>query len=343
MSSTGPYLEAALEQAPNGESGSNAVSSNVFWLPAQGIEDDDGLALLEEQDALLGYIARMPHLGAAEYAPTVKLPKVWARPSYLGLLLTAIAGSITTVQGDGSTIKDPENNVIPVGAYRHTITFKQAEPPQTLRLRMASGDGKYRKASGMGVNSLEFGFDGGALSLACELLGLYLADIIDPALTPAIDMVEPFRKGDMTLTWPVGSATTDDFSFKIENPLVAKAGFANASLYPSLLEYDGLPLISGTISRQSLSTGDWSALTGGAKFSAVIKIKHRQTIGATSYYHTLWVVMPGCQYVGADRKAIQNQRRREVDYNWEARYDSATASLATITLVNGTAAYATYA
>ena len=83
----GPYLQIALEQAPNEEGGSNTVSSDVFYPPVKSITDDDGFSPLEEQELIRGFLAPMPHLGAAEYAPTMKLTGMHPRPGDLGALV----------------------------------------------------------------------------------------------------------------------------------------------------------------------------------------------------------------------------------------------------------------
>jgi hypothetical protein len=66
-------------------------------------------------------------------------------------------------------------------------------------------------------------------------------------------------------------------------------------------------------------------------------------ISDTAYHSKAWFEMPGCQHVSMDPDDIKNVRRREAKWGWQARVDETTDSLATITVVNGTAAYATYA
>ena len=58
---------------------------------------------------------------------------------------------------------------------------------------------------------------------------------------------------------------------------------------------------------------------------------------------TLWIELPGCQLIHADADDVAAQRRREGSYELAARYDATTAKLATVTLVNATATYRTFA
>lgn len=422
MSSTGPYLQVALEQAPNYEGGANAVSSNLFYPPFAQIEDNEGMEPLEEQEMVRGFLAPMPHLGAAEYAPKMKLSGGHPRPGDLGVFLAAALGGVTApAAGDGTTTHDPDGVLhVPVGAWSHVFEFDAADPPQSLQLIGASGDAKYRKGQGMGVSELAFGFDKGALKMDVDLIGLVLKSITDPAITPVLDAAYPFRRGDLTITWLSSTARTTEFDWKITSQVEAIAELTVASLYPSLLQYenDALPTIGGTIGKASIADADVAALEAGTQFACTIKIKGRETIkrapvvvtsssiaaasvitcaaphnlptgtstvviaghtgstpslngthvatkidgttfsipvttsvggtggtvvSDTAYYPGLWVVMPGCQLISVDRDPIEAKRRREGKYGWEARYDPTTAKLATVTLINDTAAYATYA
>lgn len=420
MSSTGPYLQVALEEAPNYEGASNTVSSNLFYPAFKSITDDEGMEPLEEQDIIRGFLAPMPHLGAAEYKPTIKLGGGHPRPADLGLFFSAIFGAVTPTAGDGSAVTDPDSAAVPIGAYVHEFEFTNTDPPQSLQIIGASGDGKYRKGTGFGVSELAFGYDGGALSMDVDTVGLVLESISDPSITPVVSDAYPFRRGDLTITWLSNTARTTEFDWKVVSQIEAVSEPTVASLYPNLLLYqnDAMPTVEGTIGKAAIDADDVAALEAGTQFACTIKIVGRETIkraavnitsssaanpsvitcaaahnlpagtssvviaghtgstpaisgtytatkidattfsipvncssggtggtvvSDTAYYPTLWVEMPGCQLISLDRDPIEAKRRREGKYGWQARYDATTAKLVTVTLVNDTAAYATYA
>ena len=341
----GAFLSMALEQAPNAEKDTNKISTNVFYLPARQFDDVDGWAPLDEQDALKATLALAPHLGTGTYAPKPKMSKLWPRPSHMGLLLAAQCGTIVTTVGDG-IITDPDAQAVPVGAYKHVISFKALDPPQTVQWVAGTADGQYRKGTGMGFDKLAFAVDSGAWGVEADMTGLYLTDEANPTVSPTYDLVEPFRTGDMTLTWLNGSAYTREFTFEISNTLEALYQLGVQSYWPSLLQYtddiNGRPHVMGTIKKRVLNATDLAAMYAGTQFDVKIKLGHRQAIGATAYHHGVWLDVPGCQYVGAARDPIENKRRREGTFTWEARATGGSSVLATVTVVNDTAAYATY-
>ena len=97
----GPYLQATLEEAPNYEGGTNALSTYSCYPPVEEITDDEAMTDLEEKNVVRGFLAPMPHLGAAKYEPKMKLGKIHPRPSHLGFLLAWMMGSVASVAGDG--------------------------------------------------------------------------------------------------------------------------------------------------------------------------------------------------------------------------------------------------
>ena len=101
------------------------------------------------------------------------------------------------------------------------------------------------------------------------------------------------------------------------------------------------PTSQGSDSERSFDTDDWNALVAGTTFAAKLKFTHSQ-MATGSYPHQLWVEMPACQYVSGKQDAVKNERRTEAEFAWEARYDTVTSDWCTVTLVNATAAYASY-
>ncbi len=278
----GPFLQMALEEAPNYEGGANAVSSDVFYIPLKSFEDDDGAEMLEENDLMLGSLASQPHRGAGSYKPAPKMVEIHPRMSHMPLLLAACWGAIDTDAGvAGAGVLDPDSAQVPIGAWRHVISEKAADPPQSCQLVARTGDGKFRKTQGAAISELAAKFlDNGALVLDATMVALVLASIADPSITPVMDDAYPLRRGDMALTWLANSAYTNDFDFTITSPAETKFELGIASLYPTLLQFtnDGTPGIAGTIAKSSIADADIAALLAGTQFAALIKLVGRETI-----------------------------------------------------------------
>lgn len=341
----GAWLQCALEEAPNTEGGTEPVSSNVFYLKADSVKFDDGFVPLEEKGKMVGALGRAKHLGVAKYAPSVNIKGVFPRPSDLGLALAAWAGLPTTTPG-GVGVTDPDSNPVPAGAYKHVYAFNE-NAPQTSRLLLKDAGGKFYRLSGGGVESIDFTFADGVFAFDMSLIGLFGGEIADPTMTPVFDAATPFRQGDMTLAWLTSSAETKAFDFKVAAGLETDKGFSVVSDYPDVIMFGNdetsLPDLAGSITKRSLADADRNALVNGEQFAATIKLTHREDIGATGRTSMAWFEMPGCQHIAYDPDDIANVRRREVKVGWQARVDEATDTLATITVVNGTAAYGTYA
>lgn len=349
--SVGPYVQMALEQEPNFEDGTNAVSSYACYPPVEEIADDEKMTPLEEKNVVRGFLAPMPHLGAGKFDPTFKMTKMHPRPSHLGFLLALAFGSWTSVPGDGSAVLDPDGNPVPIGAYMHTFSFKQTTDihPQTAQVILCTGNGEHRLVSGMGFSDLAFAFENGALVCDGDGLALCTKPIaigtapLTSEVVPVIDLAMPFRQGDMTLAWLSGSALTRAFDFKVNNPDEQIWSPVHSSLFPTDLWYKNgeLPFVSGSISKATVADADWNALANGGQFAATIKVVHRQPIVDT-YVPTLWIAMPGCELTNNTKEAIKAERRRETKYAWESRYDHVSGNLVTATLVNATPNYALY-
>jgi len=299
--STGPYVQVQTEKA--GFPGHTDELGTARYPACEQIDMQDGIELFEEQDMVRGFLAPMPHLGPAEYKPTVKISNMHPRPMDLQMWMCAAMGA-------------------PVGA---TSVFTSTDPPPSLLIIGASGDAKYQRARGMGVEELSFKFNKGILEMDASLVGLTCEDIVDPTITPTLDSAAPFRKGDLTITWLSDTAVTTDFDFKITNDIEAINAFISGTLWPDTLQYknDALPTVSGTISKQTMATADIAALAAGTPFSVTIAFT-RAAMGVS-------LVLPACQLISVDRDPIEAKRRREGKYGWEARYPAAGGAHATAT------------
>lgn len=342
MTSAGGYIQAALEQAPNPEGGVSPVSSNLFYVPGTTIEVDPKPTMLERDDELRGGFFEYPNAGVAEYNPEGSL-EGRLYPGLVGLLLSAACGGCVSSAGDGAAVLDPDGVAVPVGAYRHVFSWRSSEIPQTLQLLYAPPAGGFWKASGVGLDELALKASGGAQTYSAKLFALVAATLADPGLTPSYEAASPWRAGEMELNWLSGSAVTEEFEWSVKNGLKIERAFTTNSRYPDAIVYEqNLPTVSGTIPKRSLDADDWEALVAGTQFAARMHYVHSQP-AAGAYRHQLWVELPGCQYQGGKADAIKNERRNKASFDWAARYDEVSAGWATLTLVNSTPTYATYA
>jgi len=341
MASPGGYIQAALEQNPNAEGGAGAVSSNLFYLPGTSIDMSASPTMLDTLDELRGGFYASPNRGVAEYAPAGQLDSR-CYPSIMGLLLHAACGGCVTTPGNG-TVTDPDAVMVPTGAFRHVFSLRTSEIPQTFQLVYAPPAGGFWKSQGVGVDELAVKANAGSWDQSSKLVGLVHKPLADPALTPSYETPGPWRTGQCVLTWLTGSARTEDFDWSLKNSLKTEHQFGVSSLFPDSIIYDAaLPVLGGSIPKRWLDAVDYEALTAGTTFAAKMKLMHAED-AATGYKHQLWVEMPACQYQAAKPDAITNERRNKASFDWEARYDTATSKWFTITLVNATPAYATYA
>jgi hypothetical protein len=328
MASTGGYIQGALEQTPNAEGGANAVSSVVVYHPGISIDMDPKVAVLERKDELRGGFWAMPHSGAASYDPDGTMEgRVY--PNAIGQLLSCAIGVDTPTTANSTKV--------------HTYTWNQTETPQTMQLIFAPPAGGFWKATGVGIDELDFKVENNAWNYTAKLMGLKAATISDPTLTTAYEVPGPWRAGEMALSWLSGSAVTEEFTWHIKNGLKQERSFTTSSLYPTSLVYEqALPVVGGTISKRSLDSDDWAELTAGTPFAASITMTHSEHVQGTSIHYTLTATMPACQYVTVKADAIKNERRNKASFDWEARYDTQTAGFCAVVLVNDTATYATY-
>jgi hypothetical protein len=252
---------------------------------------------------------------------------------------------MTPTAGDGASVKDPDAASIPIGATRWVGTKRTGITAKSLQLILSYfSEGVYMKGQGFGISTLNFAADG---SITADMLGLVAARIADPSLTPTLlsPSIPPFRRGDISLTWLTGSATSDDFSFSIANELVQRHSFAltTPSYFPDKLEQgDARVRVTGTIPKSVIDADDYDALINGTTFAALAKFVSPKVIGATSYKYKMWIDMPACQYIGGQPDELRNARRRGASFNWLATIDPTAAYDVKITLVNATAATETY-
>jgi len=342
MASSQGYCQVAIEQTPQNEAGGGSTSTTTFDLPYMECLMDPKPQHLVIEDEVRGYMASPLAPMVAEYAPEGTL-KLRARPQHMGVLCLAAIGQATTTAGDGSTVKDPDSVVIPVGAYKHVFKWRydsgitNKHRPSAFKMQYAAPNlATHWKSTGTCIEACDFSTEEGSLVMTLGLKGLYCVTQTDPSITPSLGTAGPFLKGQITLTWLTGSATTEDFTWGIKNDLNLFRAFTTTSKFPDTAEFGENPIsqrVSGGIPKRALDPDDYTELIGCAGFTAKIKLTHAEN-AAGSYKHQMWWEMPSCQYIGWSPDPAKNVRQQKASFDWEAKWGG--SSFCTVTLVNST-------
>lgn len=354
-----PYIRLRAEQSPITYPGTGTISTNALWIPGTKLDVDPQFIYEDRNDEIGPTGPRPGYVSGAD--PKWALP-LRAYPDPMGLFLFGWAGAITTTAGDG-IIKNPDNVAIPVGAYRHKYGGSATEPatpvegvgpdykagitPQTLICDWADDDGSgpWWLTTGLAVEEIKLGGDAGALT--CDVSGKALyhkRQTADPTLTPAYAAatVLPWNAGEITLTWLGGTGTIEDFSLTLSQPLEIKVPpvGSNPSYWPSLVRLTDRRTITGTIKFSDIDTTDYDAFVNSTSFAAVAKYTTASYITGTTPYQ-MWIDMPECVLTGMKPGALENTVSREMEFDFQAFYDTTDTFDAKITLVNGQTAYNT--
>lgn len=259
-------------------------------------------------------------------------------------------GTITvavTTPGVAPTVLDPDGSAgakVGLGAHKWVFTKAGGATPKTLQLIAAySPASVFLKGQGYAVSQLTLDAAG---QLGSDLVGLVLARITDPSLTPSLDVsaIPPIRRGDLKLTWITGSALSDSFTMQIANPVEVTKTLESAGYYPNLAENGDTPvLVTGSIPKRSLDAQDFDALIAATTFAATAKWDTAKRVGTSPTTYKLFVEMPACQYTGGDWDDLGNHRRFGANFDWRAGWDEASGYDCKITVVAGVSAVETYA
>lgn len=337
------YAQLRREVTPGNESTTPSYGTKVLYPPALSVQANPNPAHLNRDDEIRN-IDEPLSMVAESYTPD------WSAesrlyPDTIGMLLTLMLGTPTTTAGNG-VITDPDSVAIPVGAYRHvwTAPFGPAGlTPQTFDLRAAYRDQSvYLQAKGCAVQQMQVSNPAqGGSRVSVSGPALYLARISDPSLTPAYEAltIAPLMRRHLSLSWLSGSASTEDFTLSIANPVETTSTLGAASAYPDLIEKAESPVtFTGSIPKRVLDADDYDALIAATGFAATAKYVS-QTIIASGYPYKLFFVFANCQYTGGGPGALENRRRIGAQFDWRAS-STGSAGHATLTLVNATASYA---
>jgi len=328
--------------APGNQSATPTYATKILYPPAISVSCNLNPSHMMRDDEIRNIdepLAAVPE----KYDPT------WAvesrmYPDTVGMLLACALGAPTTTAGNG-VITDPDTVAIPVGAYRHvwTAPFVTGAIPSTLDLTAAYRDqATYFQLKGCATDTLAITSpESGGARISASGPALYMARISDPALSPSYEAltVLPFMRRHLTLSWLSGSATTEDFSLNIANPVEPWRSLGIESAYPDVVEKAESPVtFTGSIPKRQLDADDYDALLNATGFAATAKWVSSSII-ASGYPYKLFVVFANCQYVAGNPGALENRRRIGASFDFKAT-TTGSAGHVTISLINSTTSYA---
>lgn len=337
------YLHAAYESIPGNETNSPTLSTKVLYTPLLSFTPTLNPAPLDRQDELRNVdepISVIPEAYSPEWSLSTR-----AYPDVIGFWLKLILGAPTTTAGNG-TITDPDGTTIPTGAYRHVWTAPYGPTganPLTAQLQASYKDeSTYFKLKGAAASSLSLDSpETGGVQLQTGGPALYMNRTTDPALTPSYESltIPPFERSQLSITtWLGSTATTEDFTLNISNPVEVVRSLGIASQFPDVMEKSDPPIVvSGSIPKRHINSTDYDALLNATAFST--KVKWLSTVAITgSTKYALWNENNNCQYLTGGPYALENKRRLGATFDWRATY-AGTAGSSKFTLVNATTSY----
>jgi hypothetical protein len=338
------YVRGATETAgtPGTEAVTSTTSTKKVFFPLTSFKHSANITHLERDDELRNQDEPLSVL-AEKYDPSWELTSR-LYPDLAGLLHKGALGAPTSTAGNG-VITDPDATVIPTGATRHVWTAPfgpTGVSPQTMAFDPSYKDqGVYFALRGAATSSISVTApeDGGAMITAGGPAA-YHGRVSDPGLSPTYEALttRPWTRGNLTLSWMSGSATTEDFSLDMSAPVDMVRSLGVASKYPDVVEKgEGLITWTGKIKKRQLDQDDWDALLNATGFAATAKFVS-DTVIASGYPHKLYYTFSNCQYVGGDPDDLSNRRRHGAEFDFKATY--ASSASVTVTLVNATTSYA---
>jgi hypothetical protein len=241
----------------------------------------------------------------------------------------------------GDTYATKPGSFVGPGSFLYTFAKRTGSQAQTAQITAAYGDmGVWLRGQGYGVSQIALNAAG---EMTASLLGLVLASIADPALSPVYDSqsIWPARRGNLYLTWLTGGGTVDDFTMQLDNALqqVHSLGLAVPSYFPDVMEYgDTWPRLTGTIPKRRINATDIAALLSGTSFAATAKWRLQTYVADSPSTYGLWIAMPSCQMNALTPDDLAARRRFGASYNWTAFYDEAAGYDFQVSLVCGVSA-----
>lgn len=335
-------LRRETTNAPGNESVTPTYATKVLYPPATSVTPTLNPSPLMRDDEIRNIdepLAIVPEMYAPSWAIESRM-----YPDTVGFLLAGALGAPTTTNGDG-VITDPDTVAIPASCYRHvwTAPFVTGSIPSTMDLTLAYRDqSMYFSLKGCATDSIGIASpESGGARITASGPALYMDNISNPSLTPSYEALTilPFMRRHLTVSWLSGSATTEDFSLSIANPVETVRSLGIASAYPDVVEKAESPVtFTGSIPKRQLDETDYDALVAATGFAATAKWVSSSII-ASAYPYKLFIEFANCQYTGGNPGALENRRRIGASFDFKAT-TTGSAGHTTITLVNATSSYA---
>lgn len=261
--------------------------------------------------------------------------------AYTGITATSFTGCAAHAATAGGEVITGN---APTATHLWSFVKQAGITPQTAQAIAAYDDeGVYLQGNGFAIS--DWTLDAGG-NFGATLMGLYMASIANPAITPSLatQAILPLLRGGLTLNWLAGGAQASDFSLAYTQGLQHWYSMGNGnSLFPDVLEVgDAQARMTGTIPKRRMNPNDWAALIATSTFAAVANWNGRSNIGATNIPYQAWVEMPSCQLLGATFDELNQNRRHGASYPFWAAYDETAGYDVKITLLGSLAAAVTY-
>jgi hypothetical protein len=343
------YAKLELESAQGNELVASTVTATKKWfVPAEEIGFAPNPNLLDRSDEIRQFDGRVVQAQNG-YAPTGSV-NLRAYTRYLGFLLLLLFGEVTTVEGDGTTKKDPLEALIPKKAWMHTFKKKAGSTPLTAKATLAYYD-KWIEARSLSVGSMAFSLADDGVKAAVTTMANYLKRITaDPADTPEGEAfsVLPFRRRNLKVETPSLAATKllDSIDFSLEQSLEPVLPLGLATGWPQATERqnnpDGFLKLSGSMSRRDFDPVDWDALISAAVFGLKFIFESEQLIPGTetgTHPYAMYVITNGAQFTGGGPENLKQQARHEANYDWQAGSSESAKSDVEVVVVNDVKSY----
>lgn len=347
MPSADQYVRYLVEQAPNGQNGSNTLSATLFYRPLQSFNMKPSRVNDDRTDEFRGTPEPItPDVSGFGQVAGTATGRTY--PNGIGLDFFMLLGAPVTTAGNG-IITDPDAVAIPATATRHVwdSSVQDFSLIRTTELKSAYGNsaGVFKRDRGVTCTQLDLavGDQNAPQTFSATYAGLFEDRIADPSLTASYDAttITPFYRGNFSIaTWLTGTASPIGAAFSFTNP-VEPDPVLNTSLWPSNWSRPNtagsVPRLTGTINAKTVDPEDYDAFIAATPFTYKMKWLSTLNIAATSYKYQMWIE-GAASYDDYDPDTMEHKLRHGANINFSAGKSGATQAFK-VTLVNAVASY----